>query len=268
MGQPPRVGVTLPTFVGSGDPALAAARVADEGGLDGVFAFDHLWPMGRPDRPALWAFTVLGAAAAVTRRVSVGTFVARVGLVPDDDLVAAFAALGAIAGEGRVIAAVGAGDSLSAAENLAYGVPSPPADDRLASVGSVAGRLSGIGLPVWIGGNSDAAGTVARQWGVARNLWASTAEDVAAAAAGDGDVPPVTWGGQVLVGRDGPDIAGLRARYGDRPRLVSGTVDEVAAHLRRLGDAGAGWCVCAPLDYLDHPERATETLCQVAEAVK
>jgi alkanesulfonate monooxygenase SsuD/methylene tetrahydromethanopterin reductase-like flavin-dependent oxidoreductase (luciferase family) len=233
-----------------------------------VFVFDHLWPIRRPDRPALWAFTVLGAVAASTRRVRVGPFVARVGLLPDDDLVAAFEALRVIAGKDRVIAAIGAGDALNAGENLAYGVPYPPATTRLEAVGAMAGRLARLGFPTWVGGNSDAAGQVAAGAGVARNLWTSTVEEVAAAGSGIGHVPQVTWGGQVLVGGDDRELAELRARYGVRPGLVSGTVPEVADHLRRLGAAGAAWCVCAPLDYIHRPERATETLCLVAEAVQ
>jgi alkanesulfonate monooxygenase SsuD/methylene tetrahydromethanopterin reductase-like flavin-dependent oxidoreductase (luciferase family) len=267
LGSVPRVGATLPTFTVVADSALSAARVAEAGGLDGVFTFDHLWPMGRPDRPALWSFGVLGAVAATTSRICVGPLVARVGLLGDDDLVGAFRALLAIAGPDRVIAALGAGDSLSAAENLAYGVEYPPAATRLAAVGRLVACLLPLGLTAWVGGNSDAAGAVAHEHGVPRNLWAATIEEVAAAAAEYGHVP-LTWGGQVLVGRGEADVADLRARYGDRPGLVSGTVEQVAAQLRGLGRAGASWCVCAPLDYLARPEWAMETLCLVAEAVR
>src|ERR1700722_11473141 len=104
-----RVGVTLPTFRDDA-VVLDAARRAEEAGLDGVFVFDHIWPLGRPDRPALSAFPVLGAVCAVTERVSVGPLVARIGLVPEDVLVAEFASLSHLA-PGRVIAALGTGDS-------------------------------------------------------------------------------------------------------------------------------------------------------------
>ena len=57
-----RVGVTLPTFRDD-TLALDVARRAEELGLDGVFVFDHLWPMGAPERPALSAFPMLGAIA-------------------------------------------------------------------------------------------------------------------------------------------------------------------------------------------------------------
>jgi hypothetical protein len=98
---------------------------------------------------------------------------------------------------------------------------------------------------------------------VARNLWAATVEEVAAAAG----TMPVTWAGQVLVGRDADELRRLRDRFGDRPGLVSGTVDEVAAHLSALHVAGAGWCVCTPLDYLVRPVEAVKTVCLVRRAV-
>ncbi len=105
------------------------ARRADELGIDGVFCYDHLWPMGQPDRPALAPFPVLGAVAATTARVAVGTLVARIGLVPEGVLESEFEALAAIA-PGRVVAALGTGDRLSAEENRAYGIDFAPAGER------------------------------------------------------------------------------------------------------------------------------------------
>src|SRR5579884_3075389 len=79
-----KVGVTLPQFRHEADTALAAARQAEELGLDGVFVFDHLWPMGSPDRPIISAAPVLGALAAATTSIAIGTLVMRIGLVPAD----------------------------------------------------------------------------------------------------------------------------------------------------------------------------------------
>ena len=51
-----RVGVTLPSFRDSPEPAIAMARAADAAKLDAVFAFDHLFrfaagePLRAPDR--------------------------------------------------------------------------------------------------------------------------------------------------------------------------------------------------------------------------
>ena len=96
----------LPIFHGSPDLALEVARQAEAAGIDGVFCYDHLWPMGAPGRPAMAPFPVLAAVAARTRRISLGTLVARVGLVPDEVLVAEFATLWPSA-PGRVVAGLG-----------------------------------------------------------------------------------------------------------------------------------------------------------------
>jgi len=263
-----RIGVSLPTFSRDARSSLAVAAVADAGGIDGVFAFDHLWPIGRPGRPALWSFGILAAVAASTTRVVVGPLVARVHLLDDDDLLAALRALVAVAGRERVIAAFGTGDRVSAGENRAYGVPYPSARVRLDAMAGLATRARAEGLEVWVGGRSPAVAAVARATGAVHNLWGATVEEVAEAGSGEGPVPLLTWGGQALIGRDESELADLRARYGDRPGLVAGTVGEVAARVDALGAAGARWCVLAPLDYLDQPERAAETVSLVAEAVR
>ena len=119
-------------------------------GVDGLFCYDHIWPMGQPDRPALAPFPILGALA--TRFAPrdglagpfVGSLVARVGLVPDDVLFEQFVALHRLA-PGRVVAALGTGDHLSAAENRAYGIEYPPASARRTAMVALARRLRGRG---------------------------------------------------------------------------------------------------------------------------
>ena len=72
-----RVGVTLPQFRHDAEAAIAVARRAEAVGIDGVFVFDHLWPLGQRMRPALHSLTLLGALAAETETVSMGPLVAR-----------------------------------------------------------------------------------------------------------------------------------------------------------------------------------------------
>lgn len=254
----------LPTFTTDLGPTRQAAAVADAGGLDGVFAFDHLWPMGNPGRPALWSFAVLGAVAATTERVAIGPLVARIDLLPEDEFVAIFETLAAVVGHERVIATFGAGDALSAAENATYGLPRHPVSERLALMARVCDRVRARRITTWIGGNSDAVAALADHHADAHNVWGLDADQIARSGGGVGHVPR-TWGGQVLIGRDADEVAALRATYGDRPGLVSGTVAEVAGHLAGLG---VTWAVCAPLDYLAQPARATETVCLVAKAVQ
>ena len=212
-----RIGVTLPSFRDDAEEAIEAARRAETLGFDGAFVFDHLWPMGRPDRPALSAMPLLGAVLSATVRISVGTLVARVGLVPDDVLVAEMVSLERMA-PGRTIAGIGTGDEKSAAENLAYGIAFEDADTRRLALRSCAGRLRDHGIPVWVGGGSTATTGVAADLGVAVNLWEGQPAAVAALAARG----EVTWAGP-----------------------VPGDVPAMAEWLSEIRRAGASWAVCA-----------------------
>lgn len=75
-------GVLLPSFdplrTGDGYPVAAAARLAEEAGLDSVWAGDHL----KCPAPVLDATICLGAAAAVTARVQLGFSVMLAGMRP------------------------------------------------------------------------------------------------------------------------------------------------------------------------------------------
>jgi F420-dependent oxidoreductase-like protein len=78
-----KFGVQLPNFSGP-DPAdlfeqvAGLATTAEEAGFDSVWVMDHFYqlpPLGGPDQPMLEAYTLLGALAARTSRVQLGTLV-------------------------------------------------------------------------------------------------------------------------------------------------------------------------------------------------
>jgi len=214
-----RVGITLPQFREDADAAFEVARLAEAAGLDGVFVFDHLWPIGRPDRPALHMLPLLGALAVETQRVVLGSLVARIGLFPDAVLVNALHTAARMAGQGRFVAGLGVGDRLSQAENEAFGVPFAPAAERIASLVTCCRELRAAGVPVWVGGRSTAVQEVAVAEADALNLWQAPVEEVAARRGA-----ALTWAGQV------------------RPS------DDLPTLLQGLRDAGATWAVCAPVD--------------------
>jgi alkanesulfonate monooxygenase SsuD/methylene tetrahydromethanopterin reductase-like flavin-dependent oxidoreductase (luciferase family) len=54
------------------------AVAAEDAGFDSVWVMDHFFqlpPLGGPEQPMLEAYTLLGALAARTRRVQLGTLV-------------------------------------------------------------------------------------------------------------------------------------------------------------------------------------------------
>jgi hypothetical protein len=250
-----KVGVVLPTFRENADEAFAVAREAEHLGVDGAFCFDHLWPMGQPERPALAPFPVLAALAAATERITLGTLVARIGLVPNEVLVSEFATLASLA-PGRVIAALGTGDSLSRAENEAYGIDFPPAAVRRTELMAGARQLTAASIPVWIGGGSAETQRMVTEAGIdaAVNVWQGTVPVVADLATRS----EVTWAGVVPAPGAGIDHGPGDGR--GRDGGTGGTDDAaLVALLHELAAAGATWAVFAhpaPLGVLVETSRA------------
>jgi alkanesulfonate monooxygenase SsuD/methylene tetrahydromethanopterin reductase-like flavin-dependent oxidoreductase (luciferase family) len=230
-----KIGITLPQFSDDAEAAIKVALDAEAAGLDGVFVFDHLWPIGQPHRPATYSFALLGALAAETSRLSLGTLVARAGLLPDAVLVNTLGSVHRMIGD-RLIAGVGAGDRLSAAENVAYGVPFEPAAVRLAAVARVCDGLRAKGIETWVGGRSPAAREVAIAHADGWNLWDAPVDELAA----ERDVA-VTWGGLVR-----PD-------------------DDIDVLLAGLDAAGATWAVLAPVGFQWHEAVTVIAAAQPAE---
>jgi hypothetical protein len=209
-----KLGVLLPTFRNGAQDALDFAAKAVDAGLEGLFVYDHLWPMGSPTRPSLAPFPLLAAVARRHEDVIVGPLVARIGLVGTRHLVEEFLTLERIA-PSRVICALGSGDKLSAAENDAYDIPRRSADERRALMAETARELKDR-MPVWFGAGNDETNRVAREVGATINLWDATPERVREMAS----TGEVSWAGP--------------------------TSKDLATVLSAVRDAGATWAVLAP----------------------
>ena len=209
-----KLGVILPTFRDRAEDALEVARRCDEVGLDGVFAYDHLWPMGTPQRPSLAPFPILAAVASRSSSLEVGPLVARVGMFGDEHLITQFRSLSAFA-PGRVIAAVGTGDAKSRDELEAYGLPFSDADVRRDALEHVASVLK-MEMTVWIGAGSPATNELATRLGVVLNVWDADTTRLKKLS----NQGPVTWAGPV-------------------PERLVPRLDE-------LRDAGAQWAIFSP----------------------
>jgi hypothetical protein len=247
-----RSGVVLPTFRDTPEEAFAAADRAVAAGVDGVFCYDHIWPLGQPQRPALAPFPLLGALATrLEPRPGrdggpfLGTLVARVGLVPNAVLEGQFVALEQLAPR-RVIAGLGTGDRLSEGENRAYGIPYPSASERRAELVALGRALVGAGLTVWVAGGAAGRTVEAKVVGAALNVWDAEPSLVAQRATGTDGVE-VTWAGPPPA-----ESAGL------------------AATVRSLRRAGATWAVFGwPVDVeeLVTAVRAADARCGSGGAV-
>jgi alkanesulfonate monooxygenase SsuD/methylene tetrahydromethanopterin reductase-like flavin-dependent oxidoreductase (luciferase family) len=261
-----RLGLTLPQFRPDPEPALQVARRADDAGLDGVFAFDHLFRVGRDGRrrPALECLGMLGAIGAITRRVAVGTLVARATLRPVATLAHGFRSVHRIARD-RLIAGLGAGDSQSRTENETFGLGFGTLESRVGELRLAVEAVRGHGFPVWVGGEAVNVGHVAAEsdgwnrWGVTPDEFAAEAREVRGMVAALGRDPrhfDVTWGGLVVLGADDADAQAKARRLEPGPATLVGGPERVADVLREFASLGASWAILGPVDASD-PDNAS-----------
>ena len=290
-----RFGLSLAVF--TEDPArpLDVARRAAAAGYDAVFASDHLFPPGAPERPSLEPYTLLAAIATSNPGLGVGVLVTRAGYRPIGMLAKQAAALDDITG-GNAVIGIGIGDANGRAEHRAIGLDYPPFLERAALAGEtalalrtlfagepwaggertppIAGPILPAAAPrVWIGGTkSTAVATAARAadawngWALDRETFLARAEELAARAREAGrdpaDVPP-TWAGIVLVGRDAPEVETLardRSAKGLPMGIWRGTTGELRAFRDDLAAAGTAWLIALAAGPADRLDLIAETL--------
>ena len=195
--------------------------------------FRSLWRGEPPNRrPALECFALLGALAAETGTIALGTLVVRATLRPAATTANAFATAARIA-PGRIIAGLGAGDSQSRAENEAYGLDFGTIEERLARLHDTVLATRDRGLPVWVGGAASRVASIVASadawnaWGLEPAALAEAALRVRSEAPG----AEVTWGGVARPGEAG----------------AAGIADRLAPY----AELGCTWAVVAAADPLD-----------------
>jgi alkanesulfonate monooxygenase SsuD/methylene tetrahydromethanopterin reductase-like flavin-dependent oxidoreductase (luciferase family) len=237
LSGPVPVSLTLPQFETSFSRIRELCRLAEEIGLQGVFAFDHLVPIGDPMRPVLEGAVTLGAVAGLRPAgLRVGSLVLRATLRAPV-ITGAIAATLATVGAAPVIG-IGIGDRLSAEEARRYGMSQPDLSDRLDLLAQTVAevRRQAPAATVWIGGRHPLVEEYARAHADGWNLWGAGPGELAAAAAvgGSGRDFRISWGGAVVLAPDREALAAeLRRRGALAPGAIAGTPEEVAAALNQ-----------------------------------
>jgi alkanesulfonate monooxygenase SsuD/methylene tetrahydromethanopterin reductase-like flavin-dependent oxidoreductase (luciferase family) len=257
-----RLSVTLPQFRTEAAPMLDAARRAEALGFDGVYVFDHLFPLGSPDRPIFEVFVALGAVAAATTTIGIGTLVVRAPIRPAWTTAKAAWSAQAISG-GRLTLGLGAADSMSKPEFEAYGLSFGSVAERIGTVRETITalhapelQLPGFAIPkTWIGGRSAEIRALAAELSDGWNIWGGDAARLAtestAIRAQAGRPFEVSWGGQVLLAPDERRLMERLAERDDADHLVAGTPETVAEQLLEFVAAGADELVLSLLSSPD-----------------
>src|SRR5690349_3058505 len=113
------------------DHTVARATAAERGGFDSLWVMDHFWQLpalGGPDEPILEAYTLLGALAARTTRVQLGTLVTGV-TYRNPALLAKIVTTLDVISHGRAILGIGA--AWYDVEHIGLGFDYPSDKERL-----------------------------------------------------------------------------------------------------------------------------------------
>jgi alkanesulfonate monooxygenase SsuD/methylene tetrahydromethanopterin reductase-like flavin-dependent oxidoreductase (luciferase family) len=124
---------------------LDSARRLDAAGYAGLWSWDHFVSRGERTTPVLEAWTTLTAAAMVTERATIGTFVANV-MNRHPAVLARMASTLQAASGGRLVLGIGIGGN--PAEHEAYGIDFPEPDERAARLREAIAVIRAL----WAGG--------------------------------------------------------------------------------------------------------------------
>src|SRR3954447_14492370 len=146
-----RVSINVTDFSRPGVLDLAA-RAADDGGLDTLWVQDHLRqgaPGSDPESEVFEPYTALGYAAAITKRVRLGTLVSAATFRAPALVALAVSTLDTLSG-GRAWLGIGAGYDED--EARAFNMDLPPMPDRYAALEDAVRRVR---VPILIGGTGE-----------------------------------------------------------------------------------------------------------------
>lgn len=253
-----RLGLQIPNFTFEGVPegalferVASMAERAERSGFDTLFVMDHFYQLpalGPPDQPMLEAYALLGALAARTRKLRLGTLVSGNTYRNPAHLAKTVTTLDVISG-GRALLGIGAG--WFEPEHVGYGFPFPSLRERLDRLEealqiaqamfhgerpSLAGRfyrtqdainspapLQEDGPPILIGGNGEKRTLrLVAQYADESNLTCGSAEiprKLEALAAHCADVGRdreeigVSWLGSLIVGASHEDAVASRNAF-------------------------------------------------------
>jgi alkanesulfonate monooxygenase SsuD/methylene tetrahydromethanopterin reductase-like flavin-dependent oxidoreductase (luciferase family) len=149
----PAIGVSLGAVGREANWWLESARRLDAAGYDGIWCSDHFISRGNRRTPVLESWTVLSAAAPVTRHVRLGTFVLNV-MNRHPAVVARMATTLQAVCEGRLVIGMGIGGH--PAEHVALGIPFPRAAERLVHLREAVAVMRAL----WAGGPVDRASSL------------------------------------------------------------------------------------------------------------
>ncbi|HKX75267.1 MAG TPA: hypothetical protein VJR05_07740 [Acidimicrobiia bacterium] len=233
------VSLTVPQFTANPGPLAELAGWAPTAGIAGLFAFDHLVPIGDPKRPVLEGVATLGLLAAISPpALRVGSLVMRVSLRPPPVTAAVAQTLSAVALAPPVLG-LGVGDRFSEEEGARFDLVPPGLDERLGLLEETIGlvRERAPAAEIWVGGihpRVRRAALLADGW----NGWSLEPDELTRLTEelrGESSGLKLTWGGGVLLASSQAELGEMLERRSaiaaNQP--ISGTPPQIVEELSR-----------------------------------
>lgn len=194
---------------------LAAARMAEEAGLEAFFRSDHYASFPGPaGEPSTDAWTTLAGLARDTRRINLGVLVSPVTFRVPGSFAKVVATVDEMSG-GRVEVGMGAG--WNEVEHSQQGIPFPELGERFDMLEEALAIVHGL----WT--EPDGWSFEGRHWQVRDALFRPRPER------DERRHPPI-----ILGGSGGPRLSRLVARFADEFNLVSASADRAREAYRRI----------------------------------
>jgi F420-dependent oxidoreductase-like protein len=200
------------------DEILAAARAAEDAGLEAFFRSDHYASFpGADDQPTTDAWATLAGLARDTRQIGLGSLVSPVTFRLPGPFAKLVATVDEMSG-GRIEVGMGAG--WNDTEHAQLGIPFPSLDQRFGMLEEAVAIVHGL----WT--EPDGWQFNGDHWQVAGSLFRARPER------NGRRHPPL-----ILGGRGGPRLARLAARFGDEFNLTSASPDGAREAYARIDAA-------------------------------
>ena len=142
----------------------------EDSNLDGIFIFDHLWPVGQPTKAAHDSVSLASFVLSNTSQLKVGILAMRLTLRGLESSLSSILSLSSLAEE-RLIVTLGIGDKLSDRENSAFGIEKLSFEQRLIELEKAVELLKTRISELWIGGSSSAINDIALKYNLLVNFW-------------------------------------------------------------------------------------------------
>ncbi len=168
--QTVKFGLLAPGHIVSFDELHSYIKRAESIGIDGIFFFDHLWPHGHPEKPALDSLIASATVLNNSSTLFSGPIVLRVTARGVESSFSKLATLYKLY-NARFLCSIGAGDKKSLPEDSFISATELTFENRIKALTELTERLKPNIPDLWLGGSGPLIQKLAHELDIGLNVW-------------------------------------------------------------------------------------------------